>query len=61
MGAVYVASTDVQWRTYPTLYLEPMTSSGHAYDVGDGVDRAHFMKVNRLNRDIVYLRLGMTE
>ena len=38
-----------------------MASSGNSHDVGNGVDCANFMKVNGLNRNIVYLRLRMTK
>lgn len=58
MRAVYKASTYVEGRAKPLIYLESVKPGGGGYDVDDGIDGAHLVEVNLFHRLVVNFSLA---
>ena len=43
------------------IYVEKIERDAGAYDIGDGIDRPHFVKMNFFDRNPVNLRLGLAQ
>jgi len=61
VDAVHVASTYIEGRAGPAVNLEPVTTRSRRHDVRDRVDRANFVEVDSLHRNIVDLRLCIAQ
>ena len=57
MRALERARSDVQRRRDDTLDLQAVERDAGADDVDDRINRADFVKLNRLDRDVVDFRL----
>ena len=58
MCALHRTTTNVQWRTDPSVGSNLRQPHGVANDVHYGIDRANFVEMNFLFRHSMNLRLG---
>src|ERR1051326_3045048 len=61
MCAFNAAAANVERRTDPFIHSQCLGAHGGADYIGDGICRAHLMKVNVLNRNVVNLGFGFAK
>ena len=54
-------AADVQRRRHDAIRFEPLERKHGAHDINDGIERAHLVKMNLLQRDLMDRRLGFAQ
>src|SRR5277367_6492464 len=61
MRALHKSATHIHRRRVPAIDAKRTKSSSSADNIGDRIDRTHFMKVHRLNTNAMNLRLSLCQ